>query len=119
MQLVKDTEGDELLTCTTNTDCDGVDCTTGLINAKVTILPCNDPPGIQLKITSAGAVQTDETVTDFTQISIGAIQGNVTVDQLDDAIGVEVCGCIHVHIHMYTLTYIQVYPQTGSALPYH
>ncbi len=84
MEFVKDAT----FTCVTNEACDGVDCS---LKGEVIVLPCNDPPGISLKIFSGETVAVDQIVTNDAVIDLDQGTLSVTLDQLVNAIGLEVC----------------------------
>ena len=84
----------EKLECTTNgekSDCDTVMCTTtfnGLpVIIELTVLPCEDLPAVHLIIEVAGRVVIDEVLS---KSAILQNTVNVTLDQLDGAIGIQV-----------------------------
>ncbi len=58
---------------------------------EVIVLPCNDPPGVSLKITYFGNVVFDQIVADDVETNIAPGKLTVTFTELENAIGVEVC----------------------------
>ncbi len=86
-EFVKDSN----FTCVTNEACDGVDCSLLGAKVEVIVLPCNDPPGISLKMFSGETVAVDQIVTNDAVIDLEQGTLSVTLDQLVNAIGLEVC----------------------------
>ncbi len=90
-EFVKDNE-DTSLECVTNQGCDGLVCSlSALVKMEVIVLPCNDPPGISLKITYLGKVVFDQIVTYDLEATTAPGKLTVTLTQLENAISVEVC----------------------------
>ena len=85
-------------TCSTNHRCDGVDCTFnlgfgGTYASHVVILVCHLPhPAVHVVVTtSSGSAVFNETVDRSKVIDyLGVVQLDVTLDQLQDAIGLQV-----------------------------
>jgi len=85
--------------CSTNQRCDGVDCTVDLLNnsmpiqSHAVILACQLPrPAVEIILLSSnGAVIINETVDLSKVLSVGQVlQVNITLDQLQNAIGLQV-----------------------------
>ena len=86
--------------CTTNgdIDCDTITCTGtfGLVEVDTTtkVLPCNKPPAVNLAADVTVGTQmykVDETVSKTESIAVAdGANLDVTLDQLDDAIGLQV-----------------------------
>ena len=88
------------MTCTRNTQCDTVNCTTTQapfdgIPLTLTVLPCRVPPAVHMVVRDkdSDAVILDR-VMDHTETGIIITPGvtlDFTLNQLNDSIGVEVC----------------------------
>ena len=84
--------------CTTNgeKDCDTLICNTLYdatpISYNVTILPCNDPPGIQYRQAAGGQLVINQVFTKTENYTVPgfSVTIEVTVDQLDEEIGIQV-----------------------------
>ena len=85
-------------TCSTNQHCDGVDCTlnfggSGTYTSDVVILVCHLPhPAVHVVVaTTSGVALFNETVDHSEVIDyLGVVQLDVTLNQLQDAIGLQV-----------------------------
>ncbi len=76
----------------TNEACDGLECTAfAVVEVEAIVLPCNDPPGISLKIANGEDVVFNQIVTDDLESTTDQGTVNITLDQLDNAIGLKVC----------------------------
>ena len=87
----------EDLECTTNEEknnCDTLTCTTTLNNIPVitelTVLSCADIPSVHITLEAAGSVVADVVLSESQMITILAnvATADVTLDQLDGAIGI-------------------------------
>lgn len=88
------------VTCFTNLNCDGLECMLTPLGddtsfpAKALILPCLDPPGVQLTMRDPGGRSLfDKIISQSTNIEIFGITVVATLDQLpaENAIGFQVC----------------------------
>ena len=77
------------------------------MNTDVEVLPCNNPPGISLVVKFNGNILVDQIITKSQKIDLfgDVVAVNVTLNQLDEAIGIEVGGrpvqsCITWHTVM-------------------
>ena len=85
------------LKCTTNrekkSDCDTLTCTAMLFDVpvitKLTVLPCANVPAVNITIEATG-IDIDEMLSESQMITIwgGAVTVDVTLNQLDGAIGI-------------------------------
>ena len=92
-------ESDEELKCTTNKDkneCDTITCTATIsgfqVITKLTVLPCGDIPAVHITIEVAGSVTVDEELSKSQELTIfpNVATADVTLNQLDGAIGIQV-----------------------------
>lgn len=79
--------------CVTDERCDGVTCSLLGYKTSITTLPCNSPPAVTVvAMDSNDTVLFSRTVDHTQQIPlVGGATLLVTVNQLTEAIGVEVC----------------------------
>ena len=81
--------------CSTNVACDQIDCSVQGYTTAMTVLPCTSPPSVRLTVTNPVGTQVySQTLSQSRQVSIlGGVLGlQVTVDQLDSALGIKVTG---------------------------
>ena len=92
---------DELVTnpaassCSRNNACDAVSCSTQTpfpsLEITLQLLPCEDPPAVRTVIAKEGTVLLDDVYNQSVSgIDAGGVTLDITIDQLDDAIGLEV-----------------------------
>ena len=98
LQKAANTSNEELK-CTANgekSDCDTLMCTTMLhgqpVITKLTVLPCADIPAVHITIEAAGRVFINEILSESQTIPIvpNSVTVDITLDQLDGAIGIQV-----------------------------
>eukprot|EP00731_Ephydatia_muelleri_P020062 Em0012g887a len=78
--------------CSTNVACDQIDCSVQGYTTAMTVLPCTSPPSVRLTVTNPVGTQVySQTLSQSRQVSIlGGVLGlQVTVDQLDNALGIK------------------------------
>ena len=68
------------------------------INTEFEVLPCSDPPAIRVVVEAGGRMLVDKILSDSQEFPVveDVITGDITLDQLDGAIGLKV----HVHVHV-------------------
>ena len=92
----------EVFTCTADTTepCDTVDCSAfDLYTAEFVLLPCRTPPAIRIVINQEETPVLDETIDRSRVIVVPQLLGlvlNITLDQFEDAIGLQVC--VHTYV---------------------
>ena len=61
--------------------------------SQLVVLPCNDPPAIHIVLATVNYTLIDEIVSESQEFPIvqGLASVNVMLDQLDEAIGIQVC----------------------------
>ena len=89
-------DASEELSCNTNgnEDCDTVVCTTDIMGlplvTEFNVLSCNDPPAIAVIIMGGSSVIFDGVLTESQEIALFSSKLDITLDQLHNAIGLEV-----------------------------
>ena len=86
---------DETFYCSTNTVCDGVECSAVLLGityeTDAVLLPCSSPVAIHLSLKEAGGpAYVDRVIDHSTVIELSGVEIIIELDQLANGIGLEV-----------------------------